>query len=220
MRTRPVLATIFGTLSPMMLLFAATFANANLIINGDFESGDQDFLTDYTLGIGVTDQRYNVTTDPRLHHPAAASYGDHTSGAGLMMAVNAATAADQLVWGQQVSLTANTDYEFSIWVSSWISSNPANLVFDLGGISLGSFGAPLAAAIWDQYSFSFNSGATSGSVLLSIVDTTRAFSGDDFAIDDISLTREVMGVPEPATLMLVGLGLAGLGFSRRRRRSI
>lgn len=43
----------------------------------------------------------------------------------IMMAVNAVTADDLLVWGQDATLAANTDYEFSIWVSSWISGSPA-----------------------------------------------------------------------------------------------
>ena len=201
-------------LSTFLLYTFATHASANLVVNGDFEGGDQDFLTDYTLGIGVTAQRYNVTTDPRLYHGGATSYGDNTSGSGNMMAVNGPTVANQMVWGQEVSIASNTDYEFSIWVSSWISGAPANLTFDLGGMSLGSVIAPLPTAIWEQYSVIFNSGATSGSVLLSIVDTTLAFGGNDFALDDISLTA----VPVPAAVWLFGSGLLGMiGVARRNR---
>jgi hypothetical protein len=207
-----VLTKLFRTISLLAFLLSATIANANLVTNGDFESGNQNFITTYESGIGVGEQRYNVTTDPSLHHWAATSYGDHTTGSGNMMAVNAATSANQLLWGQEVTLIENTDYEFSIWVSSWTPTEPANLEFDIGGISLGSVNAPSDTGTWEQYLYSFNSGATSGSALLSIVDTTSMASGDDFAIDDISL--RVVPVPAAIWLFLSGLAAITLRFKR------
>ncbi len=89
----------------------AMAAQPNLITNGDFESGNTGFTTEYTyLDPSKTgtwtlgpEYMYTVGTDPHLYHSAWASFGDHTSGSGKMMIVNGTYLNNEtkIVWAQE-----------------------------------------------------------------------------------------------------------------------
>jgi hypothetical protein len=202
--------------SAMLILGMNTGAKAaNLVINGDFETGViAPSTTDYNLPPNPTylhpDQTYLIVSDPSTVH-SGPSYFDHTKqdGTGLMMAVNAATKANQTVWAQSVNISPGENYTFSAWVSNWLSSNPAKLDFSINGNVIGTFSAS-GVGQWQQFSKNWNSGSSS-IANLRIVDTTLAYGGDDFALDDISLTL----VPEPTSAVLGLMSIAGLAFRRR-----
>ncbi|MDR3680358.1 MAG: T9SS type A sorting domain-containing protein [Flavipsychrobacter sp.] len=174
-----------------------TIPGSNLITNGDFTAGNTGFTSAY----GFVSNAYNalepeghyaIVTNPSLDHPTGASFGDHTSGTGNMMAINGASSPVN-VWSQTITVTANTNYAFSAWFSNWssVTTNLPLLQFTINGTPLGtgSFSIPGAAGLWSQYYATWNSGTYSGAITISIFDSQTAATGNDFAIDDISFSK-------------------------------
>ena len=188
-------------------LLLGTFGaeSAELIVNGDFESGDTGFTSDYSFRADIDMQgTYSVVDDTLDCHSSAASYGDHTTGAGLMMAANGAASADDVVWSETVNVSQHYNCDFSMWVSSWFyrESEPvAELEVHINGVQLGdAFPAPSVTGEWERFSASWDAG-TSTTAEIAIYDNKTNLVANDFALDDISFVH----VPDPATIGLSGL---------------
>ncbi len=186
-----------------LALVSVTFAaDVNLIFNGDFEQGNTGFSTDYAYNGNhsptppnwVDLQEYTVYTSPSLVHQYWVNYGDKTSGTGNMLIVNGATAENQTVWQQTVSVTPNTDYVLSYWLSSCHDMNLANLDCSINGTTIGITLAPSTTGVWEEVFYSWNSESNS-TATIKLVDLTYEFVGNDFAIDDISFLA--IQEPEP-----------------------
>ena len=71
---------------------------ANLLVNGDFSLGNMGFTSDYIFTDDTEPEgTYCINTDPHNCHPGGASYGDHTTGTGLMLNANGAVTPNQTV---------------------------------------------------------------------------------------------------------------------------
>ena len=159
----------------------------NLIVNGNFSSGNSGFITNYAYDI-IIDQaaKYCINVNPVMCHNYAESYNDHTSGNGQMMIINGSTNSDTTVWQQMVSVTPNKDFLLTGWISSWYSNNPAKLRFFINNIQIGEdFVANMETAVWSQFSIIWNSGINKIAVI-KIIDINTAASGNDFSLDDLS----------------------------------
>jgi hypothetical protein len=192
-------------------------ASANLIVNGDFEAGNVGFTTDYTVDPSLMPPSiYVITTNPNLQRGDAANYGDHTTGSGLMMAVNGSTTAGDVVWEQTVAVSAGATYDFAAYISSWIPGAPADLRFVVNGTEIGSLVAPGVTGIWDVEFATWSSGAAT-SATIQILNAQLAFGGNDFALDDIFFGDPIFsrGVPVPGTLALFAAGVLAWGLRRR-----
>ena len=75
-----------------LLLGAFGAESAELIVNGDFESGNTGFTSDYGFRADIDMQgTYSVVDDPLDCHSSAASDGDHTTGGGNTLTIDFGT---------------------------------------------------------------------------------------------------------------------------------
>lgn len=167
--------------------FTTKRTGSNLVVNGDFSAGNTGFTSDYTFTTnGFPAAMYGVGPNPAVWLPNAPACTDHTSGNGNMMMVNGADQAGVKVWGQTVPVTPNTSYAFSTWLENITSVNPARLQFSINGLQMGNqMTANTVDCLWDQFYTVWNSGNATTAVI-SIVNMNTLFSGNDFALDDIS----------------------------------
>jgi hypothetical protein len=171
-----------------LIVPAAPLGAQELIINGDFELGRSGFASDYTYSPGdiSSAKTYDILADPHAAYGNASSYGDHTSGHGLMMAVNGALTQNATVWSQTVPLARGTLYTLRLWISSCTATQPAVLNIYVNEALKGSVQAPGTPGAWQQVIVNFNSGSAD-SAAIKILDSNTANNGNDFALDDISL---------------------------------
>ncbi|HMQ48260.1 MAG TPA: gliding motility-associated C-terminal domain-containing protein [Saprospiraceae bacterium] len=165
-------------------------SDENLIANGTFALGDTGFFTDYVPGTGgsagllTNEGQYAIADNAGDTHNQFADCDDHT-GNGNMMVVNGSGNPDN-VWCQNVAVEPNTDYDFSAWVTSVVSQNPANLQFSINGFLLGNvFNASSTPCVWQEFSELWSSGNVTNATIC-VVNVNEDPAGNDFALDDIS----------------------------------
>ena len=176
-------------------LFAAG-AQAELVVNGSFETGD---FTGWTTADSFS-TNYGVDGLGPHHGNFSAYFG-------------ALHPADSIA--QVLATTAGTHYTVSFWLSSEFTSG------DVAGF-VGSFGASNFISLSNtDADFAFK--AFSFDVVATAPTTTLKFAAYNanffYTLDDVSVTAAVVAVPEPATLALLALGLAAAGVSARRREA-
>jgi gliding motility-associated-like protein len=197
-----------------LFLILISFSNSALgqtLTNGNFETGGNGvgFLIN---GIGYTQinpttgsstsGNYAITTNPQLLNSNFISGGDHTSGTGRMLVVDGNTTAGSRLWsststgGALTGFTSGNVYTFSYWiksVSNDVTNNATqaniNVFFvnasNINPASTNSY-APLPSQGWTQVSYSFT--ATNNNALIELRNNNLSVLGNDFAIDDITLT--------------------------------
>ena len=200
----PTILNAKSTMSGVYTVVASTSTDNNLVKNADFEQGNTGFTSTYKYTSTATDwsqtilnpRNYTVTNDPG--HPWGydlstwfKSCGDHTSGTGKMLCVNAASETDVEIWGTDVTVQPNMNYSLSYWVASFYNynnipdPNPSILQLKLNGQKIGNpYTVNNQACNWQQFQYLATS--TTPNLHISLVNMRSGDPGNDFAIDDIS----------------------------------
>jgi hypothetical protein len=210
---------------------AAPASAANLVVNGDFESGNTGFSSGYNY-VGTpgdfamySEGTYTVGESARDYHNLWADFpalqGD------LFFIANGSTGNDLAAWEQTLTgLTVGATYKFSAYAvnvccnSSFGGPNANPFLVAVktnGGTStIATSGNVTGTGNWLQFSGNFV--ATGTSAKISIFNDNSQASGNDYGLDLISVTA----VPEPASwaMMIGGFGLIGAAARRRSRPTV
>lgn len=181
-----ILAT---TTSQVKVIAQGNLTRPNMIVNGDFSQGNTGFSSDllhspFTL---LPPGTYAITTNPNTLQGDFKACGDHTTGSGRMLASNGSTTANRNVWCQNVPVDPGTTYTLSFWAASLTENQLAQLVFRIDGQNVSSpVGITSTECEWQNLTMNWTSGMQS-SAQVCIRNLNGSNSGNDFAIDDISM---------------------------------
>jgi len=167
-------------------------AGANLVVNGDFETGD---FTGWTTEAAPSGSLFGVSsTDPH-----SGSYAAYFGGV---------TAGNYDVIYQLLSTNPGTQYVEDYWLANPYGGTPSDFLAwnpDIPGwVDVAN--NPSAFG-YTNYSFDFT--GTGADYVAFAAYQVPSF----FYLDDVSVTA----VPEPATMLLLGSGLIGLAGLRIKK---
>ncbi len=161
----------------------------NIVVNGDFESGNRDFITDYVyvIGGGEVQKGFGIVKSPKDRFQYFVDSNDHTTGTGYMYVADGSTfnSGNDKVWQQTIGVVPNQDYTFSYWVQTVALANLADMDVTINGTSVGRDFAPSTLGKWEQRKYIWNSGVNT-TAIITIYDKITISYGNDFALDDIA----------------------------------
>ena len=167
----------------------------NIFVNGDFSQGNTGFTSGYAYTLPpniIGNPIYWVGGNPTLFSSGMVNCSDHTAGVDTnQLIADGATVANTAVWCQTVSVVPNTVYSLSGYMHPLNNSNMPGGYWSVNGTTLsGSSPTPFIPCQWTNFTATWNSGVNTSATFCAYSNRLQA-NGNDFAIDDLSLTATV-----------------------------
>ena len=160
----------------------------NLVVNGGFAQGYTGFTSEIRKNTWA--DCYNGGSINVVSNSSEWGFGacGDKDGNGKFLLIDFPSGdVWQKIWTQTVNVQPNTNYTFSFWANSANSANPAQLYAMINTQVFPAKTLPTTTCQWVQYQVSWNSGNSTTANLM-IKNNVAECHGNDFAIDDISLT--------------------------------
>ena len=174
------------------------FSNVNLILNGDFELGNQGFQSDYNFTNSTfKNSSYTVNSNPADYLSAYVNQKDKTSGSGKMLIVDGNTDSTKIAYKTIIPVNKNEKYEASFWVSN-IHKEFAKQTPDtsqqkipiiqvfIDGILQTTYFLPLDT-VWHQISVTWIANKYDN-IKFEVNTRSTSVKGNDFAIDEVKFS--------------------------------
>lgn len=190
-----------------------------LISNGDFQNGRNDFYTEYVYATGSTnialwdEGLYKLASNANTYHTNFSNLYDHTYGdkRGMMMVINGDPVHGKIVWRQDIQhINPGQQYAFSAWAATISNGLQPQLKFAINGVQLGEVFKPPYKAGWQRFYLFWTAGSAT-EARISLVDLETGGDGNDFVLDDVSFAPVVTVVGETEVRILPRLSLNKLG---------
>jgi choice-of-anchor C domain-containing protein len=214
-------------------LVASGAAHANLILNGSFESASVNPATYQTLAAGSTAITNWVVGAPNVDYINKGEWNasDGNRSVDLDGGVGSAGSVSQ-----SFATLAGADYRVTFDLSGNPGALPmvktvrvsagadsANFDYTIGTNHLNNSGALPWVLTYEAHTFEFTAtGAQTTLTFASLTGQSGSRSGWGPVIDNVDVellesTPPTPAIPEPSTVALMAVGLAAVGFTRRRK---